>query len=82
MSATALTDYQTARRNEFGRVSSATKLRKGKVTGKTAAPHDPRHTDATVRLISTDGKGPTVGQTQKLLLAAVRVWELKNGYRQ
>jgi hypothetical protein len=33
------------------------------------------------RLISTARKRSTIGQTQKLLLAALRLWELKNGYR-
>jgi hypothetical protein len=54
----------------------------GKVTGKTAAPYDPPpHGDSTVRPISTAQKRPTIGQTQKLLLAALRLWELKNGFR-
>jgi len=55
--------------------------RTGKVTGKTAAPYNPPHGDSTVRPISTARKPPTIGQTQKLLLAALRLWELKNGYR-
>jgi len=58
---------------------AATECRTGKVTGKTAAPDDPPDR---VRLISTARKRPTIGQTQKLLLAAIRLWELKNGYRQ
>jgi hypothetical protein len=49
----------------------------GKVTGKTAAPQE----DSTVRPILTARKRPSIGQTQKLLLAALRLWELKNGYR-
>jgi hypothetical protein len=53
----------------------------GKGTAKTAAPHDPADGASTVRPISTARKRPTIGQTQKLLLAALRLWELKNGYR-
>jgi hypothetical protein len=34
-----------------------------------------------VRPISTARKLPTIGQTKKLFLAALRLWELKNGYR-
>ena len=30
--------------------------------------------------ISTIRKPPTIGQTKRLLLAALRVWELNNGY--
>ena len=59
----------------------ATEGRTGKVTGKTAVPCDPSHGDSTVRPISTPRKRPTIGQTQKLLLAALRLWELKNGFR-
>ena len=53
----------------------------GKGTAKIAAPHDPADGASTVRPISTARKRPTIGQTQKLLLAALRLWELKNGYR-
>jgi len=60
---------------------AATKSRTGKVREKTPAPLDPPYRDSTVRLISTARKRPTIGQTQKLLLAAIRLWELKNGYR-
>jgi hypothetical protein len=37
--------------------------------------------DSTVRPISTARKRLTIGQTQKLLLAALRLREMKNGYR-
>jgi hypothetical protein len=70
------TDWLGERRGLPGRMSSRT----GKVTGKTAAPHNPPHGDSTVRPISTGQKRPTIGQAQKLLLAALRLWELKNGY--
>jgi hypothetical protein len=60
----------------------ATEGRRAKVTGKTAAPRIPLHRDSADRLISTARKRPTIAQTQKLLLAAIRLWELKNGYRQ
>ena len=33
-----------------------------------------------VQPISTIRKQPTIGQIKRLLLAALRVWELKNGY--
>jgi hypothetical protein len=69
-----------------GRMSSdeyhgSTEGRTSKVTQKTTAPYDPPHGDFTVRPISTARKRPTIGQRQKLLLAALRLWELKNGYR-
>jgi hypothetical protein len=56
--------------------------RTGKVTLKTTAPYDPPHGDSTVRRIPTPQKLLSIGQTKKLLLAALRLWELKNGYRQ
>jgi hypothetical protein len=59
----------------------ATEGRRAKVTWKTAAPRIPLHRDSADRLISTARKRPTISQTQKLLLAAIRLWELKNGYR-
>jgi len=52
------------------------------VTGKTSAPHHRLHTDTRVRLTSTVRKGAIIGRSQRLLLAAIRMWELKNGYRQ
>jgi hypothetical protein len=52
----------------------------GKVTEKTAAPYGPPDRDSRVQPISTTRKQPTIGQTRKLLLAALRLWELKNGY--
>jgi hypothetical protein len=69
-----------------GRMSSdqyhgPTEGRTGKVTGKTAAPYDPPHGDSAVRPVSIARKRPSIAQTQKLLLAALRLWELKNGYR-
>jgi len=59
----------------------STEGRTGKVTGRTAAPYDPPDGDSTVRPILTARKRSTIGQTQKLLRAALRLWELKNGYR-
>jgi hypothetical protein len=51
-----------------------------KVTGKTAAPDDRPYEDSILGPISTARKQPSIGQTKKLLLAALRLWELKNGY--
>jgi hypothetical protein len=59
----------------------STEGRTGKVTIKTTAPYDRPHGDSTVWPISTARKQPTIGQTKKLLLAALRLWELKNGFR-
>ncbi len=70
-----------ARTNEFRRVSRAPEGTTGKGMAKTAALHDPADGASTVRPISTARKRPTIGQTQKLLLAALRLWELKNRYR-
>ena len=69
-----------------GRMSSdeyhgPTEGRTGKATGKTASAYDPPHGDSTVRPVSTARKQPSIAQTQRLLLAALRLWELKNGYR-
>jgi hypothetical protein len=51
-------------------------------TGKTAASYYNRPLgDSTVRPASTGRKRASIGQTQKLVLAALRLWELKNGYR-
>ena len=58
----------------------ATEGRTGKVTGKTAAPYDPPHGDSMVQPISKARKRPTIGQTQKLLLTALRLWELKMAF--
>jgi hypothetical protein len=53
----------------------------GQETGKTAASSYNRPPgDSTVRPVSTARKRPSL-QTQKLVLAALRLWELKNGYR-
>jgi len=51
--------------------------RTGKVTAKSAPPRG----DSTSRPVSIARKRPSIAQTQKLLLAALRLWELKNGYR-
>jgi hypothetical protein len=59
-----------------------TKARRGKLTQKTAPPYNRPRTDSMVELISAAQKGPIISQTQKLLLAAIRLWEVKNGYRQ
>jgi hypothetical protein len=54
----------------------------GEETGKTAVSyHNRAPEDSTVRPVSTVRKRVSIGQTQKLVLAALRLWELKNGYR-
>jgi len=43
---------------------------------------DPRHGTSIVRPVSIPPQRLNIGQTKRLLLAALRLWELKNGYRQ
>jgi hypothetical protein len=68
--------------NEFRRVLLAHPGRTRRVTGKAAAPYDPPLGDSKIRPFSSIRKQPPpIAQTLKLLRAALRLWELKNGYR-
>jgi len=57
------------------------KLRKSQTCREKPLHLDPRQGNSIVRTFSTPLRLLNIGQRKRLVLAALRLWELKNGYR-
>jgi hypothetical protein len=75
----ALTRDAIATADWFGDRNSHT--RGVPVQAKNSLQLDPRHGNSIVRPVSIPPQRLNIGQTKRLLLAVLRLWELKNGYR-